>query len=443
MRKVEQVMSPRVITIDAGRSAHETLVMMSEPGVSCVVVTLNDRLAGIVTERDAVELLSEGENLKNVQISMVMSTPVLSVPVGTTVHKAAMIMKQEKIRRVVVVNSAGGIEGILTQSDIVKGLQGQYIDSLKEIIREKEDIFRQTARELLDKTVYLDNILTSAIDMVIIATDGDLRIKYYNPVAEKVFGYAAPQAVGRTTPELAELESIAPVKLQKARDIVKKEGKYHFRAKIAREGSYRYYDGVMSGIRDHQNRLIGYVLMLHDVTERKCHEDTIRHLAYHDALTGLPNRLLLSDRVTQVLSLASRNAGRGALMILDLDRFKDINDTLGHSTGDLLLKEVARRLLRLLRKSDTVSRMGGDEFVLLLPTTVSSESAAATASRIVKAFHKPFNCEGSVLHVTASIGIATYPDDGCDAETLLKKADIALYQAKEGGRNNYCRFLPT
>jgi diguanylate cyclase (GGDEF)-like protein len=140
------------------------------------------------------------------------------------------------------------------------------------------------------------------------------------------------------------------------------------------------------------------------------------------------------------LAAAKRNATAGALMILDLDRFKDINDTLGHSTGDALLKAVSGRLTGLLRKSDTVSRMGGDEFVLLLPTITRSDSAALIADKIVHAFRKPFVCSGHTLKVTASIGIANFPEDGDDAETALKNADIALYRVKEQGRNAFQRY---
>ena len=130
-------------------------------------------------------------------------------------------------------------------------------------------------------------------------------------------------------------------------------------------------------------------------------------------------------------------------MMLDLDRFKDINDSLGHRTGDTLLKKVGKRLADILRKSDTVSRMGGDEFVPLLPTIANSESSAQLAGKIVRAFRKPFFCDGHTLKITTSIGIANFPEDGEDAETVLKNADIALYRVKETGRNNFQRFTPS
>ncbi|BCS52172.1 diguanylate cyclase domain-containing protein [Geobacter sp. SVR] len=440
LRKIEQIMTAGVTTVTADQSVGRALSTMAGAGISCLVVEHQGRPLGILTERDVVRLVAEGADLAGITVGDAMSQPVLTVKAGTTVHRATMLMKKERIRRVVVVDGEGRIGGIITQSDIVKGLEGKYIELLKEIIREKEDVFQQTARELLDKTIYLDNILNSSINMAIVATDDTFGIKYFNPAAEKVFGCAVAKAIGCCATDLLVLEDIAPYSLYQAREIVEQEGKCLFPAEFRRDGTTLYYDGSLSGILDRQGRLAGFVLMLNDITERRRYEETIHHLAYHDALTGLPNRILLNDRLGQALASANRTKTKGALMILDLDRFKDVNDTLGHSMGDLLLKAVGERLKGLLRKSDTVSRMGGDEFVLLLPSITSAESAAVTAAKIVTAFREPFVCNGHTLNVTASIGIADFPDDGQDAETLLKNADIALYRVKDQGRNNFQRF---
>ncbi|MDR3581314.1 MAG: diguanylate cyclase [Oryzomonas sp.] len=440
LRKIEQVMTTGVMTVASNAPIREALGIMAGPGISCVVVADHRIPLGIVTERDAVRLVAEGVDLGTVPVSMAMSSPVLTVATGTSVYEAALIMRREKIRRVVVVNKEGKIEGIITQSDIIKGLEGHYIESLKEIIRTKENIFQQTAKELLDKTIFLDNILRSSISMAIVATDSALKIKYFNPVAEKVFGCSAASAIGHSAADVLFLEEIAPISLPTARETLLSEGKCTFPAEKRKDGATLFYDGSMSAILDKQDKLAGFVLMLDDITERRQREDTIHHLAYHDALTGLPNRVLLNDRLCQALASASRTGTRGALMLLDLDRFKDINDSLGHSMGDLLLKAVGERLTGLLRKSDTVSRMGGDEFVLLLPTIASTESAAVTAAKIVAAFNKPFVCNGHILSITASIGIADFPDDGEDAETVVKNADIALYRVKEAGKNAFQRY---
>lgn len=440
MRKIEQVMSTAVVTVAGQLPVREVLSLMAGGRISCVVVAEESRPVGILTERDVARLVAAATDLSALSVAEVMISPVSTVTVGTTVQNAALFMKQQRIRRVVVVDGEGLIAGIITQTDIVKGLEGQYIESLKKVIREKEDILRDTARELLDKSVYLDGILRSSIDMAIIATDLDYKIKYFNPFAEKVFGYSAEDVIGSSAMELQVMKRAVSLRLLKIRSIVRKKGEYRFPLVIEGETGTRHYEGRVTGIQDRLSRLAGFVMMLRDVTDGRRYQEEIKHLAYHDSLTGLPNRVLLSDRLAQALSQASRNGSQGALMILDLDNFKDINDSLGHSTGDLLLQAASDRLKEFVRKSDTVSRMGGDEFVLLLPKITSPESAALIARKIVRAFHKPFECAGNTLQITSSIGIAVFPDDGEDEESLLKKADIALYLAKEEGRNTFRHY---
>ncbi|HVT44057.1 MAG TPA: EAL domain-containing protein [Thermoanaerobaculia bacterium] len=182
------------------------------------------------------------------------------------------------------------------------------------------------------------------------------------------------------------------------------------------------------------------VCVARDITERTYAEEQIRHLAYHDALTGLPNRLLFKDRLTVALSRAQRDRAPLAVLFLDLDRFKVINDSLGHNTGDQLLQAVAARVQACLRESDTVARLGGDEFTVLLPTVTHSEDSIKIAHKILEAIRLPFILDGRDLYTTTSMGISVYPDDGSDAETLIKNADTAMYQAKEQGRDHYQLF---
>jgi diguanylate cyclase (GGDEF)-like protein/PAS domain S-box-containing protein len=177
-----------------------------------------------------------------------------------------------------------------------------------------------------------------------------------------------------------------------------------------------------------------------EVVERKVAEQRAQHLADHDALTGLPNRRLLEDRLTQALALSYRNRKQTAVMFVDLDRFKTINDSLGHSVGDILLKEVARRLVKQLRVVDTICRTGGDEFVVVLPEIKRSADAASVAQKIIENLSQPVKIEERDLTVTPSIGIAVFPEDGRDAEILIRNADAAMYAAKEMGRANYQFF---
>jgi len=179
------------------------------------------------------------------------------------------------------------------------------------------------------------------------------------------------------------------------------------------------------------------LLAIEDITERKQSEEKIQQMAFHDSLTGLPNRKLFSDRLGIALIHAQRNQKKVGIVMLDLDNFKDVNDTLGHDVGDILLKAAAMRLSAALRKVDTVARFGGDEFVLILPDLKVIEDAIPVAQKIVDRFHKPFLIDTHQLVVTTSIGIAVYPNDGLDEGILLKNADIAMYQAKQAGRARY------
>ncbi|NNG23754.1 sensor domain-containing protein [Telluria aromaticivorans] len=181
-------------------------------------------------------------------------------------------------------------------------------------------------------------------------------------------------------------------------------------------------------------------LLQEEINERRQAEARVHHMAYHDSLTGLPNRALLSDRLDLALKAAQRNGRKLAVMFLDLDRFKNINDSLGHATGDHLLREVARRLCAAVRDSDTVARLGGDEFVVLLPDIKGAQECAGVADKIIGALATPFPFEGHSLHISPSIGICLCPDNGADVDTLMRHADAAMYHAKAAGRNNYQFF---
>jgi diguanylate cyclase (GGDEF)-like protein len=179
------------------------------------------------------------------------------------------------------------------------------------------------------------------------------------------------------------------------------------------------------------------LLAIEDITERKLSEEKIAHLAFHDTLTGLPNRKLFTDRLGVVLAQAKRSQKKAGIAMLDLDNFKDVNDTLGHGAGDILLVATSERLSSALRKGDTVARFGGDEFVLIFPDLEEVDDVKQVVQQILDKFKMPIIVNGHEFIVTMSIGISVYPGDGKDENTLLKKADIAMYQAKKVGKARY------
>jgi diguanylate cyclase (GGDEF)-like protein/PAS domain S-box-containing protein len=267
------------------------------------------------------------------------------------------------------------------------------------------------------------------------------RMCYVNSAAEAQTGYSREELLTMDFWEVVHPEF---------RDLIKKRGLARQRGEpiptryevklLTKNGEERWVDFMAATIDfEGQPAVLGTAF---DITERKAAEETIRHLAYHDGLTGLPNRTLFEDRLTVTLAQARRKRRLAAVMFLDLDRFKVVNDTVGHAMGDRLLQSVAERLKALVREGDTVARVGGDEFTLLLPEVGRVEDAVDVAERILETLRDPWPVNGHEFHITTSIGIAMCPGDGEDAESLMRNADTAMYRAKDRGRDNYKLYAP-
>jgi diguanylate cyclase (GGDEF)-like protein/PAS domain S-box-containing protein len=206
---------------------------------------------------------------------------------------------------------------------------------------------------------------------------------------------------------------------------------------IGETGRVRWMHARGKGIADRQGRIARVIGVSQDVTERKRQEEEARFLAYHDTLTGLPNRRLLDDRLSQAVFLAQRRDARVAVMVVDLDRFKQVNDALGHRAGDAVLREAAHRIAGCVRKADTLARHGGDEFVVVIPDLHQDGDCQVVAEKILRALEPPFHVDGRDFTIGASIGVSLYPADAGDGEGVLRNADAAMYRAKQLGRNNY------
>lgn len=327
------------------------------------------------------------------------------------------------------------------QGYLSKGYFESYLvpQSLRNIIQRKaveESVFMEKARA---------EVTLNSISDAVIGTDMNGNVDYLNVAAEKLTGWTREDARGKPISVVMQIINGAtreprrnPIEL-----VLEQDQEMKLTAGtilIRRDGRECAIEDSAAPIHDSNGQLSGAVIVFHDITDAQAMALKMAYLAQHDFLTNLPNRVLLNDRISQAIAVAERRTSHLAVLFLDLDNFKQINDSLGHGIGDRLLQSVAQRLTACVRRSDTVSRQGGDEFVVLLTEDNFAEDAALTAEKILTAMAQPHVLDGQQLVVTTSVGISTYPADGLTAEALIKNADSAMYQAKERGRNNYQFF---
>ncbi|WP_137938226.1 EAL domain-containing protein [Chitinivorax sp. B] len=288
-------------------------------------------------------------------------------------------------------------------------------------------------------------VMLDSIADAVIATDSDGHVVFLNPIAEEMTGWMSKDAIG------APIEVVMPLHEKTTDTVLENPVRLALREThvvstssdcwlCGRGGREFGIEHAAAPIRDPSGNLSGVIVVFRDVSEVQATAIRMTHLAQHDALTDLPNRILLNDRVDQALQLAHRNNMRVAMLILDIDHFKFINDAVGHSTGDALLRQLSIRLRQTLLPTDTLSRQGGDEFIVLLPELESIERVGQVAQRLLDNVMTPMAVEDSTFNLTASVGISIYPDDAEDQEALMRHADSAMYRAKQEGRGR-CRFF--
>jgi diguanylate cyclase (GGDEF)-like protein/PAS domain S-box-containing protein len=288
-------------------------------------------------------------------------------------------------------------------------------------------------------------VTLNSIGDAVLCTDISGNINYLNLVAETMTGWSREEATGKPLAEVFRIIDGATRKA--ARDPMEMAvaqnrtvGLTVNCVLVRRDGFESAIEDSAAPIHDRAGRVIGAVIVFHDVSAARAMTIQMTHSAQHDVVTNLPNRLLLNDRIAQSIAAGRRWDRPLAVIFLDLDRFKNINDSLGHAIGDEVLQWVSKRLLAGVRASDTVSRLGGDEFVILLSEITYPEDAATSAKKILLSLGAPCLIGGQSLRISGSIGISVYPQDGEDAETLIKHADMAMYHAKDNGRNNFQFF---
>ena len=269
-------------------------------------------------------------------------------------------------------------------------------------------------------------------------TDRNGKIIYINPADAEMHGYRVEELMGK------DARIFAPPHIWKAKSPQSMLMRFRRETMNTRKDGSTFPVQLMSDVvTDAEGEVFAVITTCEDISERKKNEETIKQLAFYDPLTGLPNRSLFNDRLDQELAKARRHKELLAVMFLDLDRFKVVNDSLGHAMGDLLLQEVAQRLKGIIREGDTVSRFGGDEFVMIFPDTTGVEDVSVIAEKILRNLSDVYALNGTDVHITASIGISVFPDNGDEQEVLVKNADTTLYYAKEQGRNNFQFYSAT
>lgn len=344
------------------------------------------------------------------------------------------------VQRIQEVMSAMQLDGDLSRRVDIHGTDeigrmanafNALADSLQksvELVKEGQDKLRLSAQ-----------VFVNSAEAIVI-TDIDNNIMQVNKAFTDITGYSSEDVIGKN-PRVLKSGQQGPEFYQEMWRVLLETGCWQGEIMDRRKNGETYPKWLsIAVVRDEQGEISNYIALFSDITERKASFDRIQHLAHYDALTHLPNRTLLNDHIDLAIAGAKRNRTRLAIVFLDLDRFKNVNDTQGHHVGDTLLQAVAGRLQECVRESDTVARLGGDEFVILLNNIHDEKDAALVAGKVIDLIGKPFELGDYRAEIGTSIGISIYPEHGTDKFTLLKHADAAMYFAKEKGRNNFQIF---
>ncbi|MBV8657339.1 MAG: EAL domain-containing protein [Burkholderiales bacterium] len=433
LKSVDAVLSGAPLIIDAETPMRAAIEMIRQRGGDAAIVRYADGVLGIVTQRDIVRVIAHGD--ADCTVATHASRPLRCVAADQSLYSARQILAQHQIRHIGVTSTQGELCGLVSFSDILDNIEHEYVHELQHALRERDEALWESRYHLR----LADRVFESTLEGVMV-TDANGVIERVNPAFSNLTGYSSEEAVGCNARMLSSGMQSAEFYRDMWRQI-KETGAWQGEIWNRRKDGEHYLEHLtISGIADDTGRHTHYAAIFADITQRKQAEARLAYLATHDVLTGLPNRSLFEERLEQAVLRAQRTNRRIAALFLDLDRFKLVNDTYGHATGDELLKLVAERLKQAVRESDTVARLGGDEFTLIIEDIQVAHQIVQIAQKLVDVIGTPYEIGGRELYVTPSIGISVFPDDAEDAKTLQLNADRAMYGAKEGGKNGF-RFF--
>jgi len=410
------------------------------------VAAQDGHVLGLV-ERHTFNLTMAGEYGRalygNKPVTTLMDADPLLVEVDTPLRdftRANLSERPSELMRGFIATRDGLYAGVGTSLSILRATSADLHDALRHQRELTDDLIR-LSRDTKRQEAFLDMVIQNIPAMVVVRNAADQRIMLLNPVGEEVLELKREQAIGRTAAEVMPIERADFFETNDRKALQSDQPLMFDEIEVNHSGGPRIMQFKKTVLRNAEGEADCILTLGIDLTEQKLAESRIQHLAHYDPLTGLANRTLFTREIETALSRVQRHEHHIALLCLDLDRFKNVNDSYGHMVGDQLLVRVAERLRGCVRKSDTIARMGGDEFAIIQDIR-SMDDARHLAGRIVAALRDPVHVNGMELEVGVSIGIVLAPEDGMDAKNLLSRGDMAMYRAKGEGRNGWCFYSP-
>ncbi|RQR71973.1 EAL domain-containing protein [Burkholderia sp. Bp9012] len=433
LKPIESISVHPPVVVPEHAALHAVIAQMRTQQLDAILVGYDDGERGILTERDVVRLLADGG--AQGAVGAFASRPLQMLSARQSLYAAQRFMTEHNMRHVGIQDENGKLTGLLCFADVLKSIEHEYANELRSALRERDEALGLARFNLR----MADRVFESALEGIMV-TDRHAKIERVNRAFTRLTGYTEDEVIGRN-PGLLSSGRQTPEFYKQLWHSLTTDG--HWQGEIwnrRKTGELFLEYLTITSIRDNAGEISHYAAIFSDITQRRQAEERLGYLATHDVLTNLANRALFEERLAHAIVQAKRLGRKVAVMYLDLDRFKLVNDTLGHNAGDEVLKIVAGRIVAEVLANDTVARMGGDEFALVLEEFDDVRDVGRIARKLLDEVARPIDIGGREVFVTPSIGISIYPDDGIEAEHLILLADQAMYGAKSRGRNVFQFF---
>ncbi|MDD2828090.1 MAG: EAL domain-containing protein [Sulfuricurvum sp.] len=444
-KTVGEAMSESPLIVELQTTLVEAAVLMNERKCDYAIVLRGVNPIGVITERDIAHRCAKDSCVSEELVEDLFHSDIVIVEKEIALHHAASMMEEHGVHQLIVVDALGSLSGILTRHDVLHAVHGAYFEYLIRVIDEKsaaiarinerKRILGNEKKEIEKNETKLRKLFEALPDSILLIDRETLRAVEFNQAAHEHLGYTAEEFGELCIDDYESIE--LPDETQRRIDVIMREGKDRFET-IHRGKDGRLYNVWVNVVAVELDKHPYMIAVYHDITERKKYEERLEILANFDPLTGLANRARLLSHLQNSINQAKRHKSIIALMMFDLDRFKDINDSYGHSAGDEVLKLVAERFASRLREGDLIARLGGDEFAIVVENLDRFEDAGRLAQEMISALALEYKLSsGSSVHIGASVGIVLFPEHGGESSVLLQHADAALYKAKDEGRGTY------